>query len=110
MNSFRRFNAALSDSMKKDVMAYFGQKGEEFLEASSKLEPLNAGNKPLIDGEKLMRGTGLQPGIRRGRLKGWLHRRQIEENLSDADEVLSLLKTIDWESEEPDSWPSLAWP
>ena len=110
INSFRRFNAALSDSMKKDVMAYFGQKGEEFLEASSKVEPLNAGNKPLIDGEKLMKFTGLEPGIRLGRLKGWLHRRQIEENLSDADEVISLLKTIDWESEEPDSWPSLAWP
>ena len=110
INSFRRFNAALSDSMKKDVMAYFGQKGEEFLEASSKLEPLNAGNKPLINGEKLMKVTGLEPGIRLGRLKGWLHRRQIEENLSDADEVISLLKTIDWESEEPDSWPSLAWP
>ena len=29
-------------------MAYFGQKGEEFLEASSKVEPLNAGNKPLM--------------------------------------------------------------
>jgi len=110
INSFRRFNAALSDSMKKDVMAYFGQKGEEFLEASSKLEPLNAGNKPLINGEKLMKVTGLEPGIRLGRLKGWLHRRQIEENLSDDDEVISLLKTIDWESEEPDSWPSLAWP
>ena len=110
INSFRRFNAALSDSMKKDVMAYFGQKGEEFLEASSKLEPLNAGNKPLINGEKLMKVTGLEPGIRLGRLKGWLHRRQIEENLSDTDEVISLLKTIDWESEEPGSWPSLAWP
>jgi len=110
INSFRRFNAALSDSMKKDVMAYFGQKGEEFLEASSKLEPLNVGNKPLINGEKLMKVTGLEPGIRLGRLKGWLHRRQIEENLSDTDEVISLLKTIDWESEEPDSWPSLAWP
>lgn len=110
INSLRRFNAALSDSMKKDVMAYFGRKGEEFLEASCKLEPLNAGNKPLIDGEKLIRVTGLEPGIRLGRLKGWLHRRQIEQNLSDADEVISLLKTIDWESEEPDSWPSLAWP
>ena len=110
INSFRRFNAALSDSMKKDVMAYFGQKGEEFLEASSKLEPLNAGNKPLINGEELMKVTGLEPGIRLGRLKGWLHRRQIEENLSDDDEVISLLKTIDWGSEEPDSWPSLAWP
>ena len=110
INSFRRFNVALSDSMKNDVMAYFGQKGKEFLEASSRVDPLNVGNKPLIDGEKLMTVTGLEPGIRLGRLKGWLHRRQIEENLSDTDEVISLLKTIDWESEEPDSWPSLAWP
>ena len=110
INSLRRFNAALSDYMKKDVVTYFGQKGIEFLKASSKVEPLNAGNKPLIDGEELMKVTGLKPGIRLGRLKGWLHRRQIEENLSDADEVISLLKTIDWKSEEPGSWPSLAWP
>jgi len=110
ISSLRRFNAALSDSMKKEVMEYFGDMGAEFIKASSNVQPHSAGNKPLIDGEKLMTVTGLEPGIRLGRLKGWLHRRQIEENLSDTDEVISLLKTIDWESEEPGSWPSLAWP
>ena len=110
ISSLRRFNAALSDSMKKEVMEYFGDIGAEFIEASSNVQPNSAGNKPLIDGEKLMQVTGLEAGIRLGRLKGWLHRRQIEENLSEVDEVISMLDTLDWESEDPESWPALAWP
>ena len=110
ISSLRRFNAALSDSMKKEVMEYFGDIGAEFIEASSNVQPNSLGNKPLIDGEKLMQVTGLEAGIRLGRLKGWLHRRQIEENLSEVDEVISMLDTLDWESEDPESWPALAWP
>ena len=110
ISSLRRFNAALSDSMKKEVMEYFGDIGAEFIEASSDVQPNSVGNKPLIDGEKLMQVTGLEAGIRLGRLKGWLHRRQIEENLSEVDEVISMLGTLDWESEDPESWLALAWP
>lgn len=110
ISSLRRFNAALSDSMKKEVMEYFGDMGAEFIKASSNVQPHSAGNKPLIDGEKLMQLTGLEAGIRLGRLKGWLHRRQIEENLSEVDEVISMLGTIDWETEDPESWSALAWP
>ena len=110
ISSLRRFNAALSDSMKKEVMEYFGDMGAEFIKASSNVQPHSAGNKPLINGEKLMQVTGLEAGIRLGRLKGWLHRRQIEENLSEVDEVISMLGTIDWETEDPESWSALAWP
>ena len=110
ISSLRRFNAALSESMKKEVMEYFGNIGAEFIKASSNVPPNSVGNKPLIDGEKLMQVTGLEAGIRLGRLKGWLHRRQIEENLSEVDEVISMLDTLDWESEDPESWPALAWP
>ena len=110
ISSLRRFNAALSDSMKKEVMEYFGDIGADFIEASYDVQPNSLGNKPLIDGEKLMQVTGLEAGIRLGRLKGWLHRRQIEENLSEVDEVISMLDTLDWESEDPESWPALAWP
>ena len=110
ISSLRRFNAALSDSMKKEVMEYFGDMGAEFIKAASNVQPHSAGNKPLIDGEKLMQVTGLEAGIRLGRLKGWLHRRQIEENLSEVDEVISMLGTIDWETEDPGSWSALAWP
>ncbi|MEE3304001.1 MAG: CCA tRNA nucleotidyltransferase [Candidatus Thermoplasmatota archaeon] len=110
VESFRRFNSALSDSMKEEFVAYFGKLGEEFAQAASEIEPLIAGNKPLVGGEDLMQITGLEAGIRLGRLKGWLHRRQIENNLSNADEVLSLIETIDWQSGDPDTWPALAWP
>jgi tRNA nucleotidyltransferase/poly(A) polymerase len=110
ISSLRRFNAACSDSMREEVKQYFGELGSEFIEASSNIEPQKAGNKPLIDGERLMDVTGLEAGVRLGRLKGWLHRRQIEENLSEADEVISMLDTLDWESEDPESWPALAWP
>ena len=110
ISSLRRFNAALSDSMKKEVMEYFGDIGAELIQASSNVQPNSVGNKPLIDGEKLMQVTGLEAGIRLGRLKGWLHRRQIEENLSEVDEVISMLGTIDWETEDPESWSTLAWP
>ena len=110
ISSLRRFNAACSDSMREEVKQYFGELGFEFIEASSNIEPQKAGNKPLIDGERLMDVTGLEAGVRLGRLKGWLHRRQIEENLSEADEVISMLETLEWETEDPESWPALAWP
>ncbi len=110
ISSLRRFNAALSDSMKKEVMEYFGDMGAEFIKASSNVQPHSAGNKPLIDGEKLMQVTGLEAGIRLGRLKGWLHSRQIEENLSEVDEVIPMAGTIDWATEDPGSWSALAWP
>ena len=110
VESFRRFNSALSDSMKQEVVAYFGKLGEDFAQAASEVEPLIAGNKPLVGGEDLMQITGLEAGVRLGRLKGWLHRRQIEDNLGSVDEVLSLIETVDWQSEEPDTWPALAWP
>ena len=110
IGSLRRFNAACSDSMREEVKQYFGELGFDFIEASSNIEPQKAGNKPLIDGERLMDVTGLEAGVRLGRLKGWLHRRQIEENLSEADEVISMLETLEWETEDPKSWPTLAWP
>ena len=53
ISSLRRFNAACSDSMRKEVKQYFGELGFEFIEASSNIEPLKAGNKPLIDGGEI---------------------------------------------------------
>ena len=35
----------------------------------------------------------------------------IREMVRDfAEEVLSLLESIDWQEGEPESWPALAWP
>ena len=45
-----------------------------------------------------------------GRLKGWLHRVQVERDLSSGDEVLSLLGELDWNDSDHEEWPALSWP
>jgi hypothetical protein len=54
--------------------------------------------------------TLLQPGVRLGRLKDFLYRIQIERGLSDRSEILGLISEIDWENEDPSSWPKMTWP
>ena len=108
--TLRRFNAALSAQMKAEVSAFFGGSGEAYAAAAAALSPPRAGIKPLVGGQTLMQATNLEAGPRLGRLKGWLHRRQIENDLATSDQVLALLDSIDWQSGDPESWPALAWP
>ena len=82
----------------------------EFRSALSSLDALRAGNRPLVDGNMLVDATGLEPGPRMGRLKGWLHRVQVERDLSSSDEVLSLLRELDWNDSDHEEWPALSWP
>ena len=65
---------------------------------------------PLVKGARLVSVTGLQPGPRLGRLKGWLHRRQIEEASKSEEEVLEFLSDIDWELSDYREWEPLSWP
>ncbi|MCH1511538.1 MAG: CCA tRNA nucleotidyltransferase [Candidatus Thalassarchaeaceae archaeon] len=106
----RRYNAALSDQMKDEAVAYFGSAGVAYAEAAASVPPPRAGNRPIVGGEALMQATGLEAGPRLGRLKGWLHRRQIEDDLATTEDVLSLLESIEWQDGEPESWQALAWP
>ena len=71
---------------------------------------LKAGNEPLIDGHLLANTTELPSGRRLGRLKEWLYRLQVEQDLADTDEVLALLNTLDWKKTNPDDWPDMSWP
>tara|TARA_B110000014_G_C19753299_1_gene392485 strand:- start:321 stop:611 length:291 start_codon:yes stop_codon:yes gene_type:complete len=65
---------------------------------------------PLVNGEILANVTGLGPGPRLGRLKEWLHRKQIEESVRTSGDVLSFLTEIDWEDSDYSTWESLKWP
>ena len=71
---------------------------------------LKAGNDPLVDGHLLANETDLPSGRRLGRLKQWLFRLQVEQDLSNSEEVLSLLNALDWEKTNPDDWPDMVWP
>ena len=64
----------------------------------------------MVDGTALIEATGLEPGPRMGRLKGLLHRIQVERDLSTSGEVLSVLDELDWRESDYESWPALGWP
>ena len=113
IGSLRRFKAALPEVWQGFFISYsegLGRDVEGFRDALSSLDALRAGNGPLVDGNMLVEATGLEPGPRMGRLKGWLHRVQVERDLSSDDEVLSLLRELDWNDSDHEEWPALSWP
>ena len=63
----------------------------------------------LIDGDWIMKRTGLSPGIRLGRLKDWLFRLQIERDYQCIDQMETALCTIPWQNGNPDEWPKSKW-
>jgi len=79
-------------------------------EELANLAPLKAGSRPLIDGHVLSAATELPSGRRLGRLKEWLYRIQIEQDLVNSDEVLALIEVLDWVATDPELWPDTNWP
>jgi len=113
VGGLRRFRAALPAEWQSAFTTYslgLGRDAEEFSGALGTLSPLIAGNAPLVDGTILVEVTGLEPGPRMGRLKGLLHRIQVERDLSTSDEVLSVLDELDWRDSDYEGWPALGWP
>ena len=109
----RVFRASLPQSRQRDVLEYLSCIGKEmshFETILGSLSELRAGNSPLIDGNTLSAKTSLKPGIRLGRLKGWLHRIQIEEDIPEKAQLIDRLEQMDWEGGDPESWPFLSWP
>ena len=109
----RRFRASLSEEQKDSFFRYLqGLKINtyEVERLIDNLEPLKVGNNPLVNGDILIQTTGLKPDIRLGKLKGWLHRKQIEMDLGDIQDVLELLNEIDWQNSDPEEWSALSWP
>ena len=113
VGGLRRFRAALPAEWRSAFTAYSlgrGRDTEAFSSALETLSPLIAGNAPLVNGTARVEATGLEPGPRMGRLKGLLHRIQVERDLSTSEEVLSVLDELDWRDSDYESWPALGWP
>ena len=113
IESARRFHAAVPDRRKRLIMDYLEKIGIETEEFEKLFRSINPGDlilDPIVKGERLAIVTGLTPGPRLGRLKGWLHRRQVEEASRTEEDVLQFLSEIDWESSDYQEWESLNWP
>ncbi len=113
LEELRLFRTSLGNLLASNLMALAAQDEKmafSLKEALDNLPSLRAGNSPLIDGVVLGKASGLDSGIRLGRLKSWLHRCQIENDLATEADVLSLLDELDWQSGNPRDWPSVRWP
>jgi tRNA nucleotidyltransferase/poly(A) polymerase len=106
----RRFHAAISPAQREDVLDYLEVIGHSRRQYVDAVEQPDDRGHALIDGRMLAAETLLQPGVRLGRLKDFLYRIQIERGLSDRSEILGLISEIDWENEDPSSWPKMTWP
>ena len=113
ISEMRVFRAALPNLRQTRFIRYCEGLGRDiggFDSSLSELAPLRAGNSPIVDGNVLSEATGLEPGPKMGRLKGMLHRIQVERDLNDSGEVLALLEELDWMESEHENWPVLGWP
>ena len=61
----------------------------------------------MIDGNWLMKATNIKQGQKLGRLKEWLYRIQIENNLTDVSEINLHLAKIQWQNDDFESWPRM---
>jgi hypothetical protein len=112
-SSVRRFMATLTDSDRKRILDYLAGLGVDILQfhsACQRIDKLRAGNSPLIDGNLLSSLTGLEPGRKLGRLKDWLHRIQVVDDIDNRESLISLLDELDWEESDYEEWPILTWP
>ena len=61
--------------------------------------------QPLVDGGWIMKQTGLEKGVKLGRLKEWLWKLQIERSATTLQEMEKILLDIDWENSDMETWP-----
>ena len=88
----------------------FSKATQEALDAWSHLEPQQSPPTSLVDGHWIMARTGIGQGMRLGRLKDWLHRIQIEEDLSEPSQLEQRLSRLAYEHGDHASWPRLEFP
>ena len=113
IESVRRFSATTSDTQKSRILDYMrglGTDTKDFESALEKNSHLKAGPGALVDGSRISEITGLEGGKRLGRLKDWLHRIQVERDLSSEEEVVKILAEFDWKNSDLEEWRGLSWP
>ena len=65
---------------------------------------------PLLDGEYLMRTTGIPSGKKLGCLKDWLYRLQVERSITSFEKMESLLCSLPWTADNFEQWPKMTFP
>ena len=112
-SELRRYRAVLLDNLQLQLAAEEAINGPAAIAVSRALQSLpenKAGNQPLAQGNWIIDQTGISPGVKLGRLKGWLHHIQIENDIETLDELATILNELDWRNSEHSTWPKMTWP
>ena len=101
IESLRRFKVVVPETRREMIMEYLEKSGVDLFDFREAME--QADNEeliipPIINGDRLAEVTGLVPGPRLGKLKGWLHRKQIEGALRTDADLIALLSEINWKN------------
>ena len=113
IESLRRFHVVVPETRKRLIIQYLEKSGvdlRDFREALRQAENEDLIISPIIKGDKLAIVTGLVPGPRLGKLKAWLHRKQIESALRTEEDVLHFLSEFNWKRSNYEEWDILQWP
>jgi len=113
IESLRRFKVVVPETRREMILQYLEKSGvdlRDFREALRQAENEDLIISPIIKGDKLAEVTGLVPGPRLGKLKAWLHRKQIESALRTESDLIALLSEFNWKRSNYEEWDILQWP
>jgi len=113
IESLRRFKVVVPETRREMIMEYLEKSGVDlfdFREAMEQVDNEELIIPPIINGDRLAEVTGLVPGPRLGKLKGWLHRKQIEGALRTDADLIALLSELNWKQSNHEDWDVLQWP
>ena len=113
IEELRLYRAVLGDRLDQQLICESALKTSLIQDVKSSLDSLpenRAGVSPIADGNWIAEVTGLSKGIKLGRLKEWLHRIQIEEDLVSLEEIESHINHLPCQEGNPTTWPRFRWP
>ena len=113
VEDLRLYRAVLGDRLNQQLICESALKTHKIMEVKSSINSLSenrAGVSPIADGNWIAQVTGLSKGIKLGRLKEWLHRIQIEKDLTSLEEIELHLNNLPWQDGDPNIWPRFRWP
>ena len=81
---------------------------EHALTIATSLTPRRSSQDSVLTGHDIMTATGIQEGIKLGRLKEWIFKIQIEKDVDSKEQMMHELAQLDWKYLEINDFPRLA--
>lgn len=95
---------------RKEVDSATPEEVKELISKAKSLPQLQAGPDSILSGTDIMAATGLGKSRELGCLKNWLHRIQVERDISSKQEMMKELAKLYWRDTDCNQWPRIQFP